>query len=60
MPLNSGQKENRTQPASDPAWRGRLVKHGQARCLTSEELVAIKWWQAQWYKDWQRTAGIQN
>jgi hypothetical protein len=32
----------------------------QARCLTPNQMAAVKWWDAQWYQDWQRAAGIQH
>jgi len=28
------------------------------RCLTAEQMGAVKWWETKWYHDWQRDAGI--
>jgi hypothetical protein len=36
-------------------WR---AKPCQSRCLTSEQMAAVKWWETKWYRDWQRDAGI--
>lgn len=36
------------------------AKPCQGRCLTPEQMVAVKWWETQWYQDWQRDAGIQD
>jgi hypothetical protein len=36
-------------------WR---VTPRQMRCLTPEQMTAVKWWETKWYRDWQRDAGI--